>query len=727
MNSLLLESVIRSLALAALVWIALWALRIRHVLAQKVAWSMVLAAAIVMPVGLRLAPSASRHGWGLPLREQRLESILTVAEALSPALPHAVAHPDAGLVAASSDLPVSNQAQDAAAGSALKSAPESPARMQPTGAASPSRAISKSRHRPESAFQQAPQDPESHGLQPQPVLVGSGAAAPKPELLWRAAFLVIYGTVCAFLLLRLAIGVAAAFRLKRGAVPAGGIKGEGDVRVSPAIASPVTIGGAILLPPSYAQWEPAKLRAVLAHERCHIRQRDFYVQLAAQIYAAFTWFSPLGWFLQRTLSGLAEAWSDRCALVEMEDRTSYAELLLEFATLGVAALGVGLTRSANLSGRIERLLDDRRFLAAFSRERNRIWAATLCVLLAIGAATCRLRVEAAETSPLALAPILPPPAASLAVSEPAQTAPASSAQKTAPSEGVNPTPRPAPSPSVAPPSPQTASPSLASAVPVRSSPWPLLFSVKPVLQAASPASSASSSTSAVTDPFAIVDGNTDLVTGYGALGDDFERIHKSHQGTYLWFRHDGKSYVIIDPQVIAKVRGLLHPGLEINLPGLTFTDSAFADLANNNAYPLFFKTQPTTMVQMQEMPSVQQELSMQQELSAQQEKNRFAVELNTPESATPALTQEEKEEREKVAKMQQEIEKQEKDLRDEIEAKREQIEKERQDMIAAQRAEMEKKIADAKARMVAEIESNRERIQQLLDQAVTDGKAIPAN
>ena len=77
--------------------------------------------------------------------------------------------------------------------------------------------------------------------------------------------------------------------------------------------------------------------------------------------------------------------------------------------------------------------------------------------------------------------------------------------------------------------------------------------------------------------------------------------------------------------------------------------------------------------------------------------------------------------------MQQEIEKQEKELHDEIEAKREQIDKERQDMIAAQRAEMEKKLADAKTRMVAEIESNRERIQQLLDQAVTDGKAIPAN
>ena len=49
-------------------------------------------------------------------------------------------------------------------------------------------------------------------------------------------------------------------------------------------------------------------------KRSHVRQRDFYLQLLAGLYAALFWFSPLGWWLKRKLSDLGEAISDRAGL-----------------------------------------------------------------------------------------------------------------------------------------------------------------------------------------------------------------------------------------------------------------------------------------------------------------------------------------------------------------------------------------------------------------------------
>jgi len=58
------------------------------------------------------------------------------------------------------------------------------------------------------------------------------------------------------------------------------------LRASRSVSSPGTIGSGILLPADYADWDAEKLRIVLAHERSHIRQGDFYLQLLAALYAA---------------------------------------------------------------------------------------------------------------------------------------------------------------------------------------------------------------------------------------------------------------------------------------------------------------------------------------------------------------------------------------------------------------------------------------------------------
>ncbi|MEI9969266.1 MAG: M56 family metallopeptidase [Terracidiphilus sp.] len=139
-----------------------------------------------------------------------------------------------------------------------------------------------------------------------------------------------------------------------------------------------------------------KLRVVVAHERSHITQRDFYLQMIAGLYATLTWFSPLGWWLKRKLSELGEAISDRAGLDAASSPSAYAQLLLEFAAQPRPTLvpGVAMAHSKNLSNRIERLLNDSSFRLAFSGGRRALLALVLPV--AVITATAMVRVEAAQ-------------------------------------------------------------------------------------------------------------------------------------------------------------------------------------------------------------------------------------------------------------------------------------------------------------------------------------------
>ena len=157
--------------------------------------------------------------------------------------------------------------------------------------------------------------------------------------------------------------------------------GSAACAASRAVSSPVTIGSGVVLPADYDDWDSEKLRIVLAHERSHIRQGDFYLQLLAGLYAALFWFSPLGWWLKRKLSDLAEAISDRAGLEEAASRSSYAQILLEFAAAPRPTLiGVAMARTGSLSRRIERLLNDVSFRQAFAGSRRALAAVLWCRL-----------------------------------------------------------------------------------------------------------------------------------------------------------------------------------------------------------------------------------------------------------------------------------------------------------------------------------------------------------
>ena len=368
----LIEAALRAVALALAVWAGLRLLRVSNVLAQKAVWGLVLAAAFLMPLLMPLIP---RWQW-LPVAAVRMPAWNQQANA-QPAVP----------------VPASSTLQARSVLSAPRQITLAPESNSTPGNRFPAPVITSSEFDAPPAAPDfgnpagAPQTNLWHALQ-QPIMLG-----------W-----LLYLGVSTALLVRLCFGLGFAARLWWTARPVlwtpqfplpAGLR----LRSTAHVASPVAIGSGILLPANYAAWDAEKLRVVLAHEYSHIRQGDFYLQILARLYASLFWFSPLGWWLQRKLSDLGEAISDRAGLEHAASRSSYAQVLLEFAALPRPTLiGVAMARSSSLSDRIERFLNESTFHLCFTGSRRRAFVAVLLVPVALFAATALIRVEAAASA-----------------------------------------------------------------------------------------------------------------------------------------------------------------------------------------------------------------------------------------------------------------------------------------------------------------------------------------
>jgi hypothetical protein len=433
MTGALIEAALRSLMLAAVVWAGLRVFRIHNVLAQKAAWTIVLAGALLMPLVLPLAA----HWAGLPAATVVLPWRFPAPKVvIPPAAPQQLQRAAATSPAVSAPV-ASLPAAQFPATSRMETTPEP---VIPLSGRFPAPVISQNE------FDAAPAPPASLPLPARPSFS-----------LWDGAWF-LYCVLASALLLRLLYGLGAALLLVRASKSAT-LESPGlddpaltaglDVRTSATIASPVTIGSTVLLPADYVHWDTEKLRIVLAHERSHIRQGDFYLQILSGIYAALVWFSPLGWWLKRKLSDLGEAIGDRDGLEEAASRAAYAQILLEFAaaprpTLSPSFIGVAMARPSSLSRRVERLLNDRAFRHAFSGGRRTL----LAMLLVPGVlffATALVRVQAATQT----APQTPTPAPVTGQSHP-DAAPITVAPDP---EQTSPQNQPAPAPSAAPGSP----------------------------------------------------------------------------------------------------------------------------------------------------------------------------------------------------------------------------------------------------------------------------------
>jgi hypothetical protein len=224
---------------------------------------------------------------------------------------------------------------------------------------------------------------------------------------WWGLATVIYALVSAVLLLRLAIGIYLTWRLVRAARPMSEPMNESwselwashsDVRVSDAIGGPVTFGSTIVLPPQWVEWDLPKCRAVLAHEGAHVANRDFYVLLLASLNRAVFWFSPFAWWQLIRLAELAEIISDAWALEVLEDRLSYAEILLDLMRkVQQAPAGLEMARAGTIRARLDRILGATMAPARVGW-RKRFWiAAAILPVAIVSAGTIAYHTQPAST------------------------------------------------------------------------------------------------------------------------------------------------------------------------------------------------------------------------------------------------------------------------------------------------------------------------------------------
>ena len=592
---LMLEAALRALLTAAAVWLGLRMLRVANVLVQKCAWALVLVSSIALP----LAPG-------------RLSAPAWAALKL-PAMPALNASQQVATITSAAP---NVQWRDTGA-------PTTDAAYRPTYSERYSSPAISDDHFGSSARQTA-----SEVSAAKDAAVGLEPAANAPEVILQASVpvsathvsatttpspvagttsvnhfsvrvakfcLLLYGVVASALLLRLMLGLAAAIRLWMTAAPLSVLMDPSwSVRTSERVASPVNIGSGIVLPAEHCEWDEEKLRIVLAHERSHIRQGDFYLQLLAGIYASIFWFSPLGWWLKRTLYELGEAISDRAGLEEAASRTSYAQLLLEFAALPRPTLtGVAMARTSHLSQRIERLLNESSFRQAFAGNGRRAILAVILVPLALLTATSLVSVQAATPLATIQATSLTGQSTPEQVTEPA----VASAPAQAPSAVQYAAPAAAATTEVAPAPPAPAAPDHAAMPAPPAPPAPAVrmdaedgsvvmvpdinvnthIRVHPQIALVPPMPpldirfrardfAFAESFRQDGDPYTVVEPDGKMTPQHrmvffddGDKQEEIEKARKQAHGAFLWFEHDGKSYIVEDPAIIAQIDAMNKP------------------------------------------------------------------------------------------------------------------------------------------------------------------------
>jgi len=271
------EAAVRSLILAIVVWAGLQLFRIHNVSSQRSAWMAVLVGSLLMPLALPMMA----HWPRLPFATIPAPASLNhLQSALAPAPPTALS--------ATGQLPdraadgASERVRATAALNAISTLEATASKTDQTAARSI--LLSAGRAAAMSAARQ------------------TASVAAKTSFLGFAVL--AYFLVAAGLLVRLLFGLASAMYLWHTSIPIPPVSdvpfgADLNLRSSHRISAPVTIGSGIVLPANYKGWTREKTRIVLAHERSHVNQHDFHLQILASLYAALVWFSPLGWWLKR--------------------------------------------------------------------------------------------------------------------------------------------------------------------------------------------------------------------------------------------------------------------------------------------------------------------------------------------------------------------------------------------------------------------------------------------
>ena len=371
---------------------------------------------------------------------------------------------------------------------------------------------------------------------------------------WQLAAVALYLLVAAVLLGRLAVGWYFSRRLRLLSSPIRdgrglrflfeqarrwGIRTAPGLAESPAVAVPVTLGWRrplILLPLAWRGWREEKIQAVLAHELSHVVRKDTRTLALAAMHRGIFWFNPLAWWLERHLAVLAEQASDDAALHAGADRVFYAEVLLDFfedmrsAVGRVRWEGVGMTHGKQARARVDRILDSSRRLSAGLRKP----AWPLIALLAAPAiyVLAGVRPVVAQRHDLGNRPLAA--VANAAKASHWQAAPANpQAPPAAP-----PVPKAAPAAAPAPKPPKPPSPEKGE--------WSIGDSG---------------------EDFGVtfgVGGFAGSGTFRDSDGKHIAALRRASSGDIIWFRRNGKSYVIRDAATVRHAKNLIAPEMLID-------------------------------------------------------------------------------------------------------------------------------------------------------------------
>jgi beta-lactamase regulating signal transducer with metallopeptidase domain/protocatechuate 3,4-dioxygenase beta subunit len=333
--------------------------------------------------------------WLARRRPARAHSLLTLAVAgalTTPLLVLAVQRADWGVLPAPALSPPAPR--NAPALSVLDQRPELPPR--PTPLATRDERVVINAHIPSS--------PESLPARP----------VPRIAFPWRSATLSVWLMLSVALLVRLIVDFAAGWRIARRATAVTeasllqAVHGAAlrlaapppypQLRATRAIASPALWGwsrpATILI--SESPEFPGNCEAVFCHEIAHLRRRDHWTALLAELLVCALPWHPLGWLTRRWMNRYAEEacddWAVACGCPPLE----FAETLVGLAPTVTPALTVAaVSRHSLLAARVRRLVT-----GGFRRPRlGRAWLAgtiVAAVALAAGWAFCQPRHATAE-------------------------------------------------------------------------------------------------------------------------------------------------------------------------------------------------------------------------------------------------------------------------------------------------------------------------------------------
>jgi beta-lactamase regulating signal transducer with metallopeptidase domain len=368
------------------------------------------------------------------------------------------------------------------------------------------------------------QVPSSSSLNP-----GAPSSFIWSSIRWRAVGAGIYLAVAFIFLARFFVGLACGRRLMQASrtigeprvairlasrARASGLAFIPQAAESEFISVPVTMGALrskILLPTGWREWDDAKLHAVIAHEVSHVARRDALTQRLSLLHRAIFWFSPLAWWLDTRLADLAEQASDEAALSCGVDCKDYARTLLGFfealhATPGrVWWQGVSMAKAGQAEQRVERILAWKGSVAMGFKKS----IAAVVVVLAVPAVYLAASAHPARSdgTPQAM----------------------NQTQDQAP-----PSPPPSKRPAHAP-----------KASPGRGSSYAYGYDDE--------------------QTFIIASGNSDSLTMSGTTQDAevVEELRRKIPGDFIWFRRDGKSYIIRDQATVDRARKFWAPQEEL--------------------------------------------------------------------------------------------------------------------------------------------------------------------